>query len=241
MRPATLYDAGMQTYRRILAVLTAMLAAALFLSGCSSKKSAEPLPDAAGLVQQSITTTKALKSAHLEIAVTGKVEGLPLKTLSGDLTNVPATAVKASAKVVMGGSELDADLVVVDGTLFAALTPNNWLDMGPAVEVYDPSVILAPSTGLANMLTNLNEVKADSFETIGGVPTVKLTGTVTADAVNKLIPRLKATGPLPATVWIEKDAPNQLVQAQLEQSAGNSVQLTLSEWDKPVTVTKPAV
>ena len=48
-------------------------------------------------------------------------------------------------------------------------------------------------------------------------------------------------GPLPATVWIEKDAPNQLVQAELEQSSGNSVQLTLSDWDKPVTVTKPAV
>ncbi len=218
-----------------------MLAAALFVSGCSSKKAAEPLPDAAGLIQQSITTTKALKSAHLEIAVTGKVEGLPLKTLSGDLTNVPATAVKASAKVVMGGSDIDADMVVVDGTLFAALTPNNWLDMGPAAEVYDPSVILAPSTGLANMLANLSETKAESFETIGGVPTVKITGKVSADAVNKLIPRLKATGPLPVIVWIEKDAPNQLVQAQLEQSAGNTVQLTLSEWDKPVTVTKPAV
>lgn len=231
----------MQTCRRILAVLTAMLAAALFVSGCSPKKAAEPLPDAAGLIQQSIQTTKALNSAHLEIAVTGKVEGLPLKTLSGDLTNVPATAVKASAKVVMGGSDIDADLVVVDGTLFAALTPNNWLDMGPAAEVYDPSVILAPGTGLGNMLANLTDTKADSYETIGGVPTVKITGKVSADAVNKLIPRLKATAPLPATVWIEKDAPNQLVQAQLEQSAGNSVQLTMSEWDKPVTVTKPAV
>lgn len=231
----------MQTSRRILAVLVAMLAAALFMSGCSSKKAAEPLPDAAGLIGQSIQTTKALKSAHLEIAVTGKVEGLPLKTLSGDLTNVPATAVKASAKVVMGGSDIDADLVVVDGTLFAALSPDNWLDMGPAAEVYDPSVILAPSTGLANMLANLSETKAESFETVGGLPTVKITGKVSADAVNKLIPRLKATGPLPVTVWIEKDAPNQLVQAQLEQSAGNSVQLTLSEWDKPVTVTKPAV
>lgn len=218
-----------------------MLAVALVLSGCSSKKAAEPLPDAAGLIQQSIQTTKALKSAHLEIAVTGKLEGLPLKSLSGDLTNVPATAVKASAKIVMGGSDIDADLVVVDGTLFAALTPNNWLDMGPAAEVYDPSVILNPSTGLANMLSNLSETKADSFETLGGVPTVKITGKVTADAVNKLIPRLNATGPLPATVWIEKDAPNQLVSAQLEQSAGNSVALTLSEWDKPVTVTKPAV
>ena len=171
-----------------------MLAAALFLSGCSSKKAAEPLPDAAGLIQQSIQSTKALKSAHLEIAVTGKLEGLPLKSLSGDLTNVPATAVKASAKVVMGGSDIDADLVVVDGTLFAALTPNNWLDMGPAVEVYDPSVILSPSTGLANMLANLSETKADSFETLGGVPTVKITGKVTADAVNKLIPGSKPPG-----------------------------------------------
>jgi len=231
----------MQTCRRILAVLTALLAVALFVSGCSSKKAADPLPDAAGLVQQSIQTTKGLKSAHLEIAVTGKLEGLPLKSLSGDLTNVPATAVKANAKVVMGGSDIDADLVVLDGTLYAALTPDNWLDMGPAAEVYDPSVILTPDTGLANLLGSLSEGKSQGFETIGGVPTVKITGKVASDAVNKLIPRLRATGPLPATVWIEKDAPNQLVQADLEQSAGNSVQLTLSDWDKPVTVTKPAV
>ena len=218
-----------------------MLAASMFVSGCSSKKAAEPLPDAAGLVQQSIQTTKGLKSAHLEIAVTGKLEGLPLKNLSGDLTNVPATAVTANAKVVMGGSDIDADLIVLDGTLYAALTPDNWLDMGPAAEVYDPSVILTPDTGLANLLGSLSEAKSQGFETIGGVPTVKLTGKVASDAVNKLIPRLKATGPLPATVWIEKDAPNQLVQAELEQSAGNSVLLTLSDWDKPVTVTKPAV
>ena len=230
----------MSTYRRILAVLTVLLAAALFTSGCS-KKAAEPLPDAAGLIQQSVATTKALKSAHLEIAVNGKIDGLPVKTLSGDLTNVPAVAVKGSSKISMGGSELDIDLVVLEGTLYAALTPNNWLDMGPAVEVYDPSVILNADSGLANMLRSLTDTKSEGFETIGGVPTVRITGKVGADPVNKLIPQLKATGAVPATVWIEKDAPNQLVQAQIEQSAGNSVQLTLSEWDKPVTVTKPAV
>jgi lipoprotein LprG len=42
-------------------------------------------------------------------------------------------------------------------------------------------------------------------------------------------------------VWIEQDAPHQLVQATVDQSEGNSIQLTLSEWDKPVTVTKPEV
>lgn len=141
----------------------------------------------------------------------------------------------------MGGSEVDIQLVVLDGTLYAALTPDSWLDMGPAVEVYDPSVILNPDTGLANMLANISEPKSEAFETVGGVATVRITGKVAADAVNKLIPQLKAGGPVSTTTWIEKDAPHQLVQAKVDQSEGNSVQLTLSEWDKPVTVTKPAV
>ena len=230
----------MQKCRGILAVLVAVLAAAFLTSGCS-KKASEPLPDAAGLIQQSISTTKALKSAHLEIAVNGKITGLPVKTLSGDLTNVPSVAISGSSKISMGGTDVDIQLVVLDGTLYAALTPNSWLDMGPAAEVYDPSVILNPDSGLANMLSNVTDAKADGFDTIGGVQTVRLTGKVAADAVNKLIPQLKAAGPLPATVWIEKDAPNQLVQAKVDQSESNSVQLTLSEWDKPVTVTKPAV
>ena len=113
--------------------------------------------------------------------------------------------------------------------------------MGPAVEVYDPSVILNPDAGLANMLAAITDAKSQGFETIGGVETVKIAGKVGADAVNKLIPQLKAGGPISATVWIEKDAPNQLVQAEIDQSESNTVQLTLSEWDKPVTVTKPAM
>jgi len=231
----------MTTRRRIIAILATLLAAALLVSGCSTK-SAEPLPDAAGLLQQSIATTRALKSAHLEIVVNGKVDGLPIKKLSGDLTNVPAVALTGSATILMGGNDLDVQgLVVLDGTLYATLTPNNWLDLGPAADIYDASVILNPDTGLANMLANITDAKAQGFETIGGVQTVKITGTVAAAAVNELIPPLRAGGPLPATAWIEKDAPNQLVQAQVDPSEGNSVLLTLSEWDKPVTVTKPAV
>jgi lipoprotein LprG len=230
----------MSTYRRIFAMLATLLAATLLISGCS-KKSSEPLPDAAGLLTQSIASTEKLQSAHLEIVVNGKIDGLPVKTLSGDLTNVPAVAIKGNSTISMGGAEVDIELVVLDGTLYAALTPNSWLDMGPAIEVYDPSVILNPDSGLANMLTSLSDAKSEGVETIGGVSTVKITGTVAADAVNKLIPQLKVSGSVPSTVWIEKDAPNQLVQAQVVPSDGNNVQLTLSEWDKPVTVTKPAM
>ena len=221
-------------------MLATLLAATLLISGCS-KKSSEPLPDAAGLLTQSIASTKKLQSAHLEIVVNGTIDGLMVKSLSGDLTNVPAVAIKGNSTISMGGSAVDIELVVLDGTLYAALTPNSWLDMGPAAEIYDPSVILNPDEGLANMLTNLTDAKSEGVETVGGVPTVKITGKIGADAVNKLIPPLKASAPLPSTVWIEKDAPNRLVQAQVDQSQGNNVQLTLSEWDKPVTVTKPAM
>jgi len=218
-----------------------LLAAAFLVAGCSSSKPAESLPDAPGLLQQSIQTTKALKSAHLEITVNGKIDGLPVKKLSGDLTNVPSVAVQGNSTISMGGSDVDIQLVVLQGTLYAALTPNNWLDMGPAADVYDPSVILNPDTGLANMLASFTDPKSEASETINGVSTVRVAGKVSAEAVNKLIPQLKATGPVSATAWIQKDDPHQLVQAKIDQSESNSVQLTLSDWDKPVTVTKPAV
>ena len=158
----------MSTSRRIIAALTALFVTALIAAGCSSKSS-EPLPDAAGLLQKSIQTTKTLTSAHLEIVVNGKIDGLLVKKLSGDLTNVPSVAIKGNSTISMGGADVDIQLVVLDGTLYAALTPNSWLDMGPAAEIYDPSVILNPDAGLANMLAAFSDPTSEGFETIGGV------------------------------------------------------------------------
>jgi lipoprotein LprG len=235
----------MQTRPRLSRILIAMAAistAVALVVGCSSSSStsSEPLPDAAGLLQQSAQTTKGLKSAHLEITVNGKIEGLPVKKLTGDLTNVPATAVQGNATITMGGSDVDAGLVVIDGTLYASLSPNSWLDLGPAADIYDPSVILNPDSGLANILTNFSDPKSESSETVNGVQTIKVTGNISADAVNKLVP-VKATGPVPGIAWIQKDGDHNLVQAEIDPSSGNSIQMTLSNWNTPVTVTKPAM
>jgi lipoprotein LprG len=237
-----LYDAPMPTRRPILAVLAALTIAAALVGGCSSsKQSAAPLPDAATLLNESSQTTKNVKSVHLVLSVTGTIHGLPVKTLTGDLTTSPATAAKGEANITVLGSTVDAQFVVDDGTLYAALTPGKWESFGPASAIYDPSSILNPNTGLANVLANISNPKAESRETISGQGTVKITGTASVDAVNGLAPQLKATQPLPATVWIQETGDHQLVQAKLDQSPGNSVQMTLSNWNAPVQVTKPAV
>ena len=103
------------------------------------------------------------------------------------------------------------------------------------------SAILNPDTGLANVLANFSDPKTDGRETINGVDTVRVTGTVSADAVNKIAPQIGATGPVPGTAWIREDGNHELVQAKLEPTPGNSVTMTLSDWGKPVTVTKPTV
>jgi lipoprotein LprG len=232
----------MQTRRRLFAVLAALSIATALVGGCSSpKQSSKPLPDAATLLKQSSQTTKGVKSVHLVLSVTGKVKGLPVKTLTGDLTTAPNTAAKGDAKIMLAGNDIDAQFVVYDTVLYAALTPNKWDDFGLAADIYDPSAILNPNTGLANMLANFTDPKAEGRETINGEDTVRISGEVSAEAVNQLAPQLNATQPLPATAWIQENGNHELMQAKMDQSAGNSIQMTLSNWGEPVQVTKPPV
>jgi len=244
--PATHYDAIMQTRPRLavlLSLFTALMTALVLTSGCSSdKKSDAPLPDAATLIKESNTTTKAETSVHLVITVTGDIKALPISSLTGDLTNTPAVGASGKADILAFGQKLEGvEFVVIDGKLYGALTPGSFADFGPAADVYDVSAILNPDKGLANVLANFSDAKADGRETINGVDTVKVTGTVTADAVNAIAPQIAATGPVPGTAWIREDGDHALMQAKLDTSAGKSVQMSMSDWGKPVTVTKPAV
>lgn len=46
---------------------------------------------------------------------------------------------------------------------------------------------------------------------------------------------------MPGTAWIENGGEHNLVRAEIEPSDDSSIQLTLSKWNEPVTVTKPQV
>ena len=234
---------GMQTRRRLTAALVSLSLATALVAGCSSvaKQSSGPLPDATTLVKQSAENTKKLNSVHLVLSVQGKVPGLPIKTLTGDLTSTPSTAASGNVQLTLAGSDIDANFVVYDSVLYATLTPNKWSDFGKASDIYDVSAILNHDTGLANVLANFTNAKAEGRETINGQNTVRISGNVSADAVNKIAPPMNATQPLPGTVWIQETGDHQLVQATLQKSEGNTVQMTLSNWNQPVHVTKPTV
>jgi lipoprotein LprG len=237
----------MQTRPRIavlVSLVIALLTAAAVISGCSSSanKSNAAVPDAATLIKDSTETTKGLQSVHLQLTVNGQIKDLPITSMTGDLTNTPAVAASGKADIMFLGQKLEGvGFVVADGNLYGAITANSWQDFGPAADIYDVSAILSPDKGLANVLANFTDPKTDGQEKVNGADAVKITGNVTADAVNKISPQITATAPVAATVWIQPDGTHQLLQAQLEPTPGNNVQMTLTDWGKPVTVTKPAV
>nr|WP_231127140.1 LppX_LprAFG lipoprotein [Mycobacterium colombiense] len=234
---------SMQTRRRISAVIASLTLATALIAGCSSgsKQSGAPLPDGTTLVKQSADATKKVQSAHIALSIQGKIPGLPIKTLTGDLTNAPATAASGNATITLGGSDIDANFVVLDGTLYATLTPNKWSDFGKAADIYDVSVLLNPENGLGNALANFSNAKAEGRENINGQNTIRITGNVSADAVNKIVPQFNATQPVPSTVWVQETGDHLLVQANLQKSSGNSAQITLSNWGEQVQVSKPPV
>jgi lipoprotein LprG len=232
----------MQT--RLLAIFAALVATIALIAGCSSKSqsSTTALPDAATLLKQSSDTTKSESSVHLKLAVQGQIKDLPIESLEGDLTNTPAVAAQGTANIVFLGQRLEGvDFVVADGNLFAALTKGSFQNLGPASDIYDVSAILNPDTGLGNVLANFSSPKSDGRENLNSVDTVRVTGTVSADAVNKIAPQLAASGPVSGTAWIREGGNHELVQAKLEPTPGNSLTMTCSDWGKSVTVNKPAV
>jgi lipoprotein LprG len=232
----------MQT--RLLAIFAALFTAIVLLAGCSSKSedAGKELPDATTLLKQSSETTKSQSSAHLKLTVQGEIKDLPIESLEGDLSNKPAVAAQGTANIVFLGQRLEGvDFSVVDGNLYAALTKGSFQDLGPAKDIYDISALLNPDTGLGNLLANFSDAKADGRENINGVDAVRITGTISADAVNQIAPQIAAAGPVPGTAWIKEDGDHELVQAKLEPTPGNSITMTCSDWGKPVSVTKPAI
>jgi len=232
----------MQT--RLLAIFAVLFATVALIAGCSSKSqdSSKELPDAATLLKESSETTKAQSSVHLKLSVQGEIKELPIETLEGDLTNKPAVAAQGTANIIFLGQRLEGvDFVVADGNLFGAITKGSFQDFGPAADIYDVSVLLNPDAGLGNVLANFSNPKADGRETIAGIDAVRITGTVSADSVNKIAPQIGATGPVPSTAWVREDGGHELVQVKLEPTPGNSVTMTCTDWGKSVTVTKPTV
>ena len=234
---------------RPTALVGAALVAGVALSGCQSQPSAGPSnggADASKLVSQSADALKALAGAHIVITADGKVPNVKITKLEADVADKPAVAATGDATLQMGGGQTqNAKLIYVDGHLYSDIAePGKFVDYGKGDSIYNLGVIFDPSQGLANALSKLKNAKEAGSETINGTDTTKVTGTISSNDIAQLAGSRKApenATDVPITVWIGKNDPHNLVQAQVESPFAQDAKLTmtLSDFGKTVSVEKP--
>jgi lipoprotein LprA len=233
-----------------VATASAVVITALVLTGCGSSKnnssgsgSNAPNSDAASTVKQATDAMRKVTGMHVALTVQGSVPNLEVTKLDGDVASSPQTAANGTATLTVGKNNVDSKFVFVDGHLYSDVAdPGKFTDYGNGASIYDVSTLLNPDKGLAHILANLQNPKAGGNEQVNGIATTKITGTSSTDDIATLAGSrlsLENAPPTPTTVWIASDGSFHLVKIEITPVENGTVSMTLSDWGKQVTATKP--
>jgi lipoprotein LprA len=242
-----------RAYRQQVAVAAAVLVVVLAIGGCGNSGSdgakapgstaSATNGEAATLLKQAADVMRKVTGMHVKVAVQGDVPNIRLTKLEGDISRAPQTVAKGVATVLVGSKSEEAKFVFVDGHLYSDLgQPGSFTDFGNGTSIYNVSVLLDPDKGLANLLTNLKNGSVAGTQQVNGVATTKMTGNSSASDIATLA-GIRVTDEsvttAPTTVWTASDGSSHLVQIQITPTSDTSVTLTMSDWGKQVTATKP--
>ena len=215
------------------ALVAPLLAFVTLISACSSSSgSGGSLPDGREVLTKSAETMSAVKSTHFVIKVDGSLPQLGVQGADGDLN--AAGDAKGKAKTNQFGQLIEVDFVLSKGDLYVK-GPTGGFQKLPGVlksQVYDPTAILDPKRGVAEVLRSAKDVKTESVDDKTNV----VSGTVPKDVAASLVPGI--TSDVKARFTMDK-ASLRLQVARFELDGG-AVEITLSELDKLVEVAPPA-
>lgn len=238
-RPVSAYDAAM-FMRRLLAGMLAL--AAVTAAGCTSEDPApaSSLPPGDQLIREASTAAAGIKSTHFALQVNGTVTGLSVQSLDGDLTKEggPSGGAKGTGKIEIGGQLVEAEFVVVEDSFYLRGPTGGFQKIPAAIgsSVYDPSAVLDPQRGIAKLVGSLQSPKTEAEEDVNGAPAYRITGKVGKDLLAGLLPGVQADADV--TLWVLKDG--RMPQKVSAKFPEGTVDVTLSDVDKPVTITPPA-
>ncbi len=219
-----------------------MLASALALAGCSSS-TASPnstvaaVPGATELLARSATAMQAVTSAHFALTVDGQLPDLKVQGAEGDLTSTGDG--QGQAKINQLGQLVQVEFVFLNTDLYLKGPTGGFTKLPAAMagQIYDPTGILNADQGVAKVLSS---VTAPGTPAAAG-SSFTVTGTVPKAVAAALVPGI--ADDVTATFTVDQ-ATSQLTSIgfALTGSDGKpgTVGLTLSDFNKAVTITAPA-
>lgn len=199
------------------------------LSACSSG-GGEELPAGPDLMRKAAQAMRSVKSAAFTIATEGK-PNVPVKNADGRLT-AEGDGDGTITLEVFGTLQEITFALIGDTVHFKGPTGGfQKLTRKELAQIYDPSLILDPAKGIAQLLESASDPQVQAEE---GSDYRVATG-FSEQTLSTLVPGV--TEPVNATIWIDK-ATSRLTKIELPLKDG-SVRVTLADYDTPVTITPP--
>lgn len=225
---------------RTLRAVAALSILALVVSGCSKKEapsSPNALPDGATLLTGAAVAMATVKTVHFVLTVDGDIEGLAITKAEGDLTREGNA--KGTATLTQSGLKVETEFVIVGQDAYLK-GPTGGFTKAPlafAATVYDPSAILDPTRGLANLLKVAKNPQTVAQE--GNA--YKVTFEPDASALQAIAPT-KVTG-ITAAVWVDATS-KQISKAQFGVPASGgkpdgTITMVFSNFDTAVSISAP--
>ncbi len=234
----------MQAPRWTTVLAGAALVVLSALTGCSSGTSdtpssdAGPPPAAGDLITRAAEAMRTVQSARFDLSVTGTLPDLIVQTGTGDLTRDGSA--QGTASIRQFGQLVEVEFVVVDKALYLKAGTGGFTEVPAALagQVYDPTAILDPDRGVAAVLTSTTGLSAvtgsDGSWTVGG--------TVPEQVAAALTPGISSDV---AGTFVVDAASSRVTSVSFSTPGSDgqpaTVTLRLSDFDRPVTVTAPAV
>ncbi|MEO6471016.1 MAG: LppX_LprAFG lipoprotein [Aeromicrobium sp.] len=228
---------------RLLALVLAA-AVPLTLSSCGGK---EPAKNGDSSLAPRLAKAKATLDGAETIKVSLATKSLPsgvtgLLSAKGEGNHSPAF--KGKVKVITGGASLGADVIAVDGSVYAktGFAPI-YLTVDPAsLKAPDPAALIATSGGISDLLIKTKKL-TDGGETRDGSTVLSsVKGTLPGEIVQSLVPSADETKTFTVTYRLTSD--DQLRDATINgpfypKSGNITYTVKVSTSETPVTITKP--
>lgn len=205
----------------------------------------EDLPDAQSLLESAAEEAAEITSMSFAMQASGEVPGLVIRNIQGEATTEggPYGAAQGTATLTFAGQNIESDFVLEEESLHLRGPTGDFQEVPveEATQEFDPSAVLDPDRGVANLIGQVRAAETTGTETIDDTPTYQVEGTIEHEEIDDLLPGLSSDAEI--TLWLAEDG-HIPIEASLafpdeEESETPTVDVTLSDVNEPVTVTSP--
>jgi lipoprotein LprG len=226
-----------------IVVAAAALAVLVACSHSSPTPTTTLLPSGQTLLRQASQAMAGVTSARFSLQMQGSLGGLDVRSADGVLTSTGAGS--GTADLEEFGQLIEFDVVILNGKVYVKGPTGGFAQIPQALTggFYDPTRLLDPKAGLSRLLATASDARTVDAEAVAGTRAYRVEATLDGQVLSTLVP-VPANKDAPSVLWISTDS-SRLVQVKATLPAQGSgpptvVNLTLADFDVPVTITPPA-